>query len=195
MGNSGAIPALPDRDAVRGPSTRRYSADTLGRRNMGGSTVAHSIETGDAAPAFRMQTSDGRRASLKEFAGSPLVLFFYPQDDTETCTKEAVGFSGMQSRYSRKKIGLLGISPDPVETHLKFIAKYDLKVRLGADPDLAVTKAYQCWGQKKLYGREYMGVIRSTFVIDGKGVIQALWRNVRVKGHAEAAFEAASALV
>lgn len=162
---------------------------------MGGPIVAHSIEPGDKAPAFDLQTSSGRRASLKEFAGSPLVLFFYPQDDTETCTKEAVGFSGMQSRYSRKGIGLLGVSPDSVEDHLKFVKKYDLKVRLAADPELACTKAYQCWGQKKLYGREYMGVIRSTFVIDGKGVIRQLWRNVRVKGHAEAAFEAASALV
>jgi peroxiredoxin Q/BCP len=141
-----------------------------------------------------MQTNGSQRVRLKDYAGKPLVLFFYPQDDTETCTKEALAFSEKQSLFSRRKIGLLGVSPDPVESHDKFVKKYGLKVSLGADPDLAVTKAYLCWGEKKLYGREYMGVIRSTFVIDPKGVIRAVWRNVRVKGHVEAVLEAVAAL-
>jgi peroxiredoxin Q/BCP len=151
------------------------------------------FEPGDKAPAFSLPTT-GKPAKLADFAGKTLALFFYPQDDTETCTKEAMAFSAMQSQYARKGVALLGVSPDPLEAHVKFIAKYDLKLRLGSDEDLKVTKAYRCWGRKKLYGREYMGVIRSTFVIGPDGLVRGVWRNVRVKGHAEAVLELAASI-
>jgi peroxiredoxin Q/BCP len=150
------------------------------------------VDAGDAAPDFKAPTSSGRDASLAEFAGRPLVIFFYPKDDTETCTKEALSFNEKQSKFGRRKIGLLGVSPDPVKAHQKFIAKYDLKLRLVADEDRSMCTAYGVWQEKVLYGRKYMGVVRSTFLIDGNGMIRRAWRGVRVAGHADEVLEAAS---
>lgn len=155
--------------------------------------MTHSVDPGDKAPAFAMPASGGKRVKLADFSGKTLALFFYPKDDTETCTKEAVAFSEAQPQFSRRKIALLGVSPDNVASHDKFIAKYGLKLTLGSDEDTKVCAAYGVWGQKKLYGREYMGVIRSTFLIGPDGLIREVWRNVRVKGHVEAVLEAASA--
>jgi thioredoxin-dependent peroxiredoxin len=150
--------------------------------------VTHPLEAGDPAPDFTLPASRGT-ASLADYTGRTLVLFFYPKDDTEVCTREAVAFSGAQSRFSRKGAALLGVSRDPVADHRKFIAKYKLKVRLGSDEDGTVCNAFGVWQEKQLYGRKFMGIVRSTFVIDSKGVIRRVWRNVRVPGHVEAVYE------
>jgi peroxiredoxin Q/BCP len=154
--------------------------------------VTHLVDAGDAAPDFRAPTTSGRDASLAEFAGRPLVIFFYPKDDTETCTKEALSFSEKQSKFRRRNIGLLGVSPDPLETHLKFIAKYELKLRLAADEDKAICAAFGVWREKVLYGRKYLGVVRSTFLVGGDGIIRRVWRAVRVAGHADEVMDAAT---
>ena len=150
--------------------------------------MTHPLEAGDPAPDFTLPASRGT-ASLADYTGKTLVLFFYPKDDTEVCTREAVAFSGAQSRINRKGAALLGVSRDSVADHRKFIAKYKLKVRLGSDEDGTVCNAFGVWQKKQLYGRKFMGIVRSTFVIDAKGVIRQVWRNVRVPGHVEAVYE------
>jgi thioredoxin-dependent peroxiredoxin len=151
--------------------------------------VTHPLEAGDPAPEFTLPASRGRTASLSDYAGKTLVLFFYPKDDTEVCTREAVAFSEAQSRFTRKKAALLGISRDSLEDHRQFIKKYDLKIRLGSDEDGSVCNAFGIWQEKQLYGRKFMGIVRSTFLIDPEGVILRVWRNVRVPGHIEAVYE------
>lgn len=151
--------------------------------------MTHPLEAGDPAPDFTLPASSGRTASLADYAGKTLVLFFYPKDDTEVCTREAVAFSGEQSRFTRRKAALLGVSRDSLEDHRKFIAKHKLKVRLGSDEDGAVCNAYGVWQQKQLYGHKFMGIVRSTFLIDPDGLILRVWRNVRVPGHVEAVYD------
>lgn len=151
--------------------------------------MTHPLEAGDATPDFTLPTTRGDVASLDEYAGKVLILFFYPKDDTEVCTREAVAFSEWQSKFTRKGAALLGISRDSIADHKAFIAKYKLKVRLGSDEDGTVCNAFGVWQQKQLYGRKFMGIVRSTFVIDAEGMIRRVWRNVRVPGHAEAVYE------
>lgn len=151
-----------------------------------GPIVSQPLQPGDPAPAFELPTNKGGPARLADYAGKFLVLFFYPQDDTEVCTREAVAFSGMRSRFTRRKCELLGVSRDSVEAHKAFIKKYSLTVRLGADEDGTVCNAYGVWAEKQLYGRRYMGIVRTTLLIGPDGVIRRLWRNVRVPGHADA---------
>jgi peroxiredoxin Q/BCP len=148
--------------------------------------VSQPLQAGDPAPAFELPTAKGGPALLSSYSGKFLVLFFYPQDDTEVCTREAVAFSGMRSRFTRRKCDLLGLSRDSVEAHKAFIKKHSLTVRLGSDEDGTVCNAYGVWAEKQLYGRRYMGIVRSTFLIDPEGSIRRVWRNVRVPGHAEA---------
>lgn len=161
--------------------------------------MTRTIEAGDPAPDFTMPAAGGRAARgsdtvrLADYAGKPLIIFFYPKDDTVACTREAVAFSAMQSRFARKGISLLGVSRDSPASHARFIAKHGLKVRLASDEDGTVCQAYGVWGQKKLYGRIYDGLIRTTFHIGADGLVSGVWRNVRVPGHAEAVFEAATA--
>jgi len=188
----GAAGPAPE-SAIAAPAGTGYSGASVSLRDdITGLLVTHPVDAGDAAPDFKAPTTTGRDASLAEFAGRPLVIFFYPKDDTETCTKEALSFNEKQSKFGRRKIGLLGVSPDPVKTHLKFIAKYDLKLRLASDEDRSMCTTYGVWQEKVLYGRKYMGVVRSTFLIDGDGMIRQAWRGLRVAGHAEAVFEAAT---
>lgn len=156
--------------------------------------MTNTVEAGDPAPDFVMPTASAKPVRLADYAGKSLIIFFYPKDDTEVCTREAVAFSDMQSRFSRRGISILGVSKDGPASHKAFIARYDLKVKLGSDETGAVCAAYGVWGSKTLYGRTYMGIIRSTFLIDGAGVIRRVWRNVRVPGHAEAVFDAATAI-
>ncbi len=149
------------------------------------------VNAGDAAPHFDLPTSSGKPARLEDFAGRSLVLFFYPKDDTEVCTREAVAFSDQLSRFTRGKVAVLGVSKDDVEAHRKFIKKHGLKVRLGADVDGVACEAFGVWQEKQLYGRRFMGIVRSTFLIGPDGVIQRAWRSVRVPGHVESVLEAA----
>lgn len=156
--------------------------------------MAKRVGAGDPAPDFNLPAAPGKTARLADFAGKKLVLFFYPKDDTSVCTREALDFSDMQSRFSRQGTSILGVSRDPVEKHQKFIAKHGLKTKLASDEEGAMCEAYGVWGEKTLYGRKYMGIIRTTFLIDAEGVIREVWRNVRVPGHAEAVLAASKAL-
>jgi peroxiredoxin Q/BCP len=132
---------------------------------------------------------------LKDGLGSPLVLYFYPKDDTSGCTKEGEAFRDLHAQFTAAGITVLGVSPDSVASHQKFRAKYNFPFHLLSDPEQAVCQHFDVWKEKSMYGRKYMGVERSTFLLDSKGVLQAEWRKVKVPGHAEAVLEAALALV
>lgn len=151
--------------------------------------MTHPLEAGEPAPEFTLPATRGGTASLGEYAGKFLILFFYPKDDTEVCTREAVAFSEMQPRFTRRKAAVLGVSRDGLADHKAFIAKYKLKVRLGSDEDGAVCNAYGVWQLKQLYGNKFMGIVRSTFLIGPDAVIRRVWRNVRVPGHVEAVLQ------
>ena len=152
-----------------------------------------TIDVGAKAPAFDMATDTGH-VSLAQFAGKTVVLYFYPKDDTPGCTNEGKAFSALLPDFHKAGAVVIGASKDSVKNHARFRAKYDLAVDLGSDPEAKVIEAYQSWVEKSLYGRQYMGIDRSTFVIDGSGVIRALWRKVKVAGHAEAVLQAVQAL-
>lgn len=153
-----------------------------------------SLTIGQAAPLFEIAGDNNRRISNKTLQGRPAVLFFYPQDDTPTCTNEALGFSSLAGRFKRIGVALIGISPDPARSHQKFRQKYGLKMTLASDESLAAIKAFGLWGEKTTFGRTYLGVERATFLLDADGIIQGMWRQVRVRGHAEAVLEAAERL-
>ena len=153
------------------------------------------IEDGDKAPDFELPTDGGETLELSRLKGKPAVLYFYPKDDTSGCTAEAKDFTRLAPDFRKAGVEVIGVSPDSVESHAKFRKKYDLAVRLAADADKAVANAYGVWVEKSMYGRKYMGVERSTFLIDGKGRIAKSWRKVKVPGHAEEVLAAAKALV
>ena len=146
------------------------------------------------APAFNLATDGGGRVSLDGLKGKNVVLYFYPKADTPGCTTEGQDFSALIDRFSAADAVVIGVSRDTVKKLDRFKAKHNLKVVLGSDEDGVVTEAWGVWVQKKLYGREYMGIERATFLIDGSGVIAKVWRQVRVKGHAEAVLAAAKEL-
>jgi peroxiredoxin Q/BCP len=147
------------------------------------------LEAGDKAPAFTLPDQDEKKVSLKDFKGETTVVYFYPADDTPGCTKEACQFNDNLRAFSRAKVNVVGISPDGAAKHTKFRAKYGLKFPLLSDPDHAVMEAYGAWGEKTMYGKKTVGTIRSTFLIDGKGVITRAWYNVRADGHAAKVLE------
>lgn len=152
------------------------------------------LQIGQPAPDFNLPASTGKPISLSQFAGKKVVLFFYPQDMTPTCTAEACEFRDGIGKFRRHGAVVLGISPDPVNRHLKFAEQYGLPYPLLADEELEACKLYDVWKLKKLYGREYMGVQRSTFLIDREGKLAREWRNVRIKGHVEAVLAAVKGL-
>lgn len=145
---------------------------------------------GDQAPDFELSTDGGGSVSLSSLRGNPVVIYFYPKDDTSGCTKEAIAFSGLADDFAAAGAEIIGISPDSVASHDRFKAKHDLTVKLASDPDKTVLNAYGVWVEKSMYGRKYMGVERSTFLLDSKGHIAQVWRKVRVPGHAEKVLEA-----
>ena len=153
-----------------------------------------SVSEGDKAPAFSMTTDGGGTVSLKDLKGQSVVLYFYPKDDTPGCTKEACAFRDLMPDFSGVDAAIIGVSKDSVKRHDNFKAKYELPFTLASDGDGSVCEAYGTWVQKKLYGREYMGIERATFLIDGKGVIRKIWHKVKVAGHAEEVLESAKAL-
>ena len=145
---------------------------------------------GMKAPQFALPRDGGETVALKDFAGRKLVLFFYPKDDTSGCTAEAIAFSQLQDKFNAAGAAILGMSPDPAKKHDKFIAKHELTVPLASDEEKTTLEAYGVWVEKSMYGRKYMGVERSTFLIDENGKIEKVWRKVKVPGHAEAVLEA-----
>ena len=151
------------------------------------------LEQGDPAPEVMLQTAEGGTIALSQLA-KPLVLYFYPKDDTSGCTREAQDFSEMKAAFDMAGVGLMGVSKDSPASHGKFIAKYALKVPLATDADGSVSEAFGTWVEKNMYGRTYMGMERATFLIDAEGRIAQVWRKVRVPGHAEAVLKAAEAL-
>lgn len=142
------------------------------------------IIEGSKAPAFDMATDGGGRISSVTLKGKPYVLYFYPKADTPGCTAEGQDFSALIADFEQAGATVIGVSRDPVKKLDRFRAKYDLKVVLASDEPGDVTEAWGVWVQKKLYGREYMGVERATFLIDGDGVVRRVWRKVSVRGHA-----------
>ena len=152
--------------------------------------MAKTVSEGDKAPKFKMPATNGGTLSLSDFAGRRLVLFFYPKDATSGCTKEAVGFSELQSRFKRRKVEIVGVSRDSLASHQRFIDKHDLKVVLASDEDGKACEAFGVWKEKSMYGRKFMGIERSTFLIDEEGIIRRVWRKVKVAGHPEEVLEA-----
>jgi len=152
------------------------------------------ITEGQPAPAFDLATDGAGRITLDGLKGQPVVLYFYPKADTPGCTTEGLDFSALADQFAAANTVVIGVSRDAVKKLDRFKAKHDLKIVLGSDEDGAVCEAYGVWVQKKLYGREYMGVERATFLIDGAGLVRRVWRNVKVKGHAEQVLEAAQSL-
>jgi peroxiredoxin Q/BCP len=152
------------------------------------------IEEGKKAPDFALASSEGGEVSLKDLRGRTVVLYFYPKDDTPGCTREACAFRDRQAALKKKGVVVLGVSGDSLASHEKFRAKYKLNFPLLSDPDKAVAKKYGAWGEKVLYGKKSVGTIRSTFVIDGEGVVRKVFPRVRVDGHAGQVLEAVSKL-
>ena len=147
--------------------------------------MSNRLSVGDKAPKFALPASGGEDISLAYFKGKTLVLYFYPKDDTAGCTKEAIAFTEHVGALEAAGVSIIGASKDSVSNHDKFIAKHDLGVRLISDEDGTLCEDYGVWVQKSMYGRKYMGIERSTFVIDGNGIIRAAWRKVKVPGHVE----------
>ncbi len=156
--------------------------------------MAKELQEGDPAPDFTLPTAGGGETRLADLKGKPVVVYFYPKDDTSGCTAEAVAFSGLKGEFDKAGAVVIGVSPDSAASHDKFKAKHSLAVQLAADPELAAIEAYGVWKEKSMYGRKYFGVERSTFLIGRDGRIAKIWRKVKVPNHADAALEAVKAL-
>jgi len=152
------------------------------------------LTPGDDAPQFSLPADGGGKVRLTELRGKIVVLFFYPQDNTQTCTAEAIDFSKFYDAFREAGAVVIGISPDSLKKHANFRKKHGLTTPLAADESREAIEAYGVWGEKTMFGRKYMGVIRSTFLVGRDGKIARIWRKVRVPGHAEEVLEAAKAL-
>ena len=151
------------------------------------------IGEGDSLPQIDMVRPDGSSVKPEHYHGKPFVLYFYPKDDTPGCTKEAIQFSEMLDEFKKAGVAVLGVSKDPPAKHSKFTAKHDLKVDLASDEN-EIAEALGIWVEKNMYGRKYMGLERTTYLIDADGKVAKVWRKVKVKEHAQAVLEAAKAL-
>jgi thioredoxin-dependent peroxiredoxin len=143
------------------------------------------VEEGKKAPAFTLQADDGSKVKLADLKGEPVVVYFYPRDDTPGCTKEACAFRDRTSELKKLGAHVLGISTDTVESHVKFRDKFDLNFPLLADVDHKVAEKYGAWREKNMYGKKSMGIARSTFLIDADGKVAKVWKRVQVDGHDE----------
>jgi peroxiredoxin Q/BCP len=148
------------------------------------------LQEGDRAPDFALMDHAGHNVSLADFHGRALVLYFYPKDDTSGCTAEAIDFNQKRGDFEAAGAAILGVSPDPVKSHEKFRTKHALDIALASDEAKATLEAYGVWAEKSMYGRKYMGVERTTFLIDKSGTIAKIWRKVKVPGHADAVLKA-----
>jgi peroxiredoxin Q/BCP len=152
------------------------------------------LEVGDKAPEFQLPADDGSLVKLAKLKGQPVVLYFYPKDDTSGCTREAKDFTDLAPAFAKAGAEVYGISPDSVKSHDKFRSKHGLAVRLLSDEEKSAATAYGVWVEKSMYGKKYMGVERSTFLVDGKGKLAGIWRKVSVPDHAEEVLQAVKAL-
>ena len=152
------------------------------------------LQAGDPAPDFSLAAGPGETVRLHALRGRKVVLYFYPKDDTEGCTAEAIAFNALRAEFDKAQTQIIGISPDSVASHEKFKRKHDLALTLAADEAKAALEAYGVWREKAMYGRKFMGVERTTVLIDRQGRIARVWRKVRIRGHAEEVLEAARAL-
>ena len=148
------------------------------------------LEEGAKAPVFTLAADDGSKVKLSDLKGSPVVLYFYPADDTPGCTKEACAFRDRTAELKKLGAKVFGVSPDDVASHVKFRNKFNLNFPLLADPDHAVAEKFGAWREKNMYGNKKMGIVRSTFLIGPDGVVQKVWRSVKVDGHDEAVIAA-----
>ena len=153
-----------------------------------------ALEVGNTAPDFTLPRDGGGSITLSALRGRPAVLYFYPKDDTSGCTQEAIEFSALKSQFESLGATVIGMSPDPIKKHDKFKTKHDLKVDLVADEDKSIIEAYGLWVEKSMYGRKYMGVERTTFLIAPDGKIARIWNKVKVPGHAAEVLEATRTL-
>ena len=151
-------------------------------------------QEGDRAPDFSLPSDDGTSIALKDFRGKNVVLYFYPKDDTSGCTKEAIGFTEALKDFATLDTVVLGASRDSVAKHQKFKDKHDLGVTLISDEEGSLCSDYGVWVEKSMYGRTYMGIERSTFLIDKSGKVKRVWRKVKIRGHVEEVLDAASAM-
>ncbi|NOU47733.1 MAG: thioredoxin-dependent thiol peroxidase [Bacteroidales bacterium] len=142
------------------------------------------IEISQQAPDFSAQDQSGNMVSLSDFTGKKLVIYFYPKDDTPGCTKEACNLKDNYNSLLKEGYSIVGISPDTVASHQKFVAKFDLPFQLLADTDLKITKAYSAWGEKNMYGKKYEGLLRTTFIINEKGLVESIIKKVKTDDHA-----------
>ena len=156
--------------------------------------MTKELQTGDSAPDFTLPRDGEGALSLADFGGRKLALYFYPKDDTSGCTAEAKDFSALAADFAAAGADVVGVSPDPVKKHDKFRDKYELTFPLLSDESKVLLEAYGVWVEKSMYGRKYMGVERSTFLIDAQGRIARIWRKVKVTGHAQEVLAAAKAL-
>lgn len=152
------------------------------------------LSIGDNAPQFDLPRNGEGNIALKDLLGKKVVLYFYPKDSTSGCTTEAIDFSALAAEFEAADTIVIGLSPDSVKSHDKFAAKYSLTVMLASDEDKSTLEAYGVWTEKSMYGRKYMGVERTTFLIDRDGKIAEIWPKVKVAGHAKAVLEKATAI-
>jgi peroxiredoxin Q/BCP len=148
------------------------------------------LEEGQRAPSFALESADGKTVKLADYAGKPLVVYFYPRDDTPGCTREAQGFNLALAKLAKLGASVVGISKDSTASHCKFRDKYGLKFPLLSDPDLDAIKKFGAWGEKNMYGKKSMGIVRTTVVVGADGKVKKVWRKVKVDGHVDAVLDA-----
>jgi len=180
--------------ATRRASARRTTSDVSATKGRAAATKVGGLHEGSRAPSFSLPDQAGRVVSSSALAGKPYVLYFYPKDDTSGCTREACGFRDSLRGFGSKGVKIIGVSPDSEASHARFAGKYGLPFTLLADTDKTLARAYGVWAKKQNYGREYMGIVRSTFLIDKRGIVTKAWRGVRVDGHVDAVLDAAGSL-
>jgi peroxiredoxin Q/BCP len=185
--------ARPSRKQASGKASQTAASKPL-KQAAAKAAVKAVLAEGAAAPAFRLPRDGGDSVSLSDFAGQKLVVFFYPRADTPGCTREAIDFTRLKSDFAAAQTAVLGVSADPVKAQEAFRNKHQLAIPLISDERHEMLEAYGAWGEKSLYGRTFMGIIRTTVLIGADGRLVRVWRNVRVDGHAEAVLEAARAL-
>ncbi len=166
----------------------------LAKKSLAGTDAADGLAAGAKAPAFTLPRDGGGNIALKDFKGRNLVIYFYPKANTPGCTTESIAFSKLRAAFAKADTDILGVSADPVAAQDKFRDKHSLTIPLASDEAKEMLAAYGAWGEKSLYGRKFMGVIRKTYLIDKTGRIARVWPKVRVDGHAEEVLEAARTL-